>query len=188
MDSKMIFELAVHILELALVFLFLPVLAILLLFGRIGNRGSARVIDSRVEFPPCQVAFWSWLAVIALLLSVAVLHLVHHHEHRRDLLMHISLGVGALLFLSLLPATIVVTEEGLEQIFWLGKNRKIAWDDIDEVNTGKDRRTVSITGRDGTRILHMGQLVDRPRLLLELKQHCGEDLPPDFPCEPLDKR
>jgi hypothetical protein len=187
MDSKAIFELALHILEFALVFFFLPVLAILLLFGRIGNRGSARVAGGRVELPPCRVAFFSWLAVIALLLSVAGVHLVHNHSHRRDLLIHMSLGVGALLFLSLLPATIVVTEEGLEQIFWLGKNRKILWDDIDEVNTGKDRRTVSITAKDGTRILHMGQLVDRPRLLLELKQHCGEDLPPDFPCEPVDK-
>ena len=46
-------------------------------------------------------------------------------------------------------------------------------------------RTVTITGADGTKIVHNRQLPNRPCLLVELKQHCGEKLPSDFPREPI---
>jgi hypothetical protein len=59
------------------------------------------------------------------------------------------------------------------------------WKNIVEINTGEKSRTVAITSSDGTEIVHSDLLVDRPRMLLELKQHCGENLPPDFPREPL---
>ena len=49
--------------------------------------------------------------------------------------------------------------------------------------TGEKSRTVTITGADGIKIVHSRQLPDRPRLLWELKQHCGEQLPADFPRE-----
>jgi hypothetical protein len=45
---------------------------------------------------------------------------------------------------------------------------------------------VTVTGKDGTKIIHSPMLADRPRFLLELKRHCGEELPPDFPREPID--
>ncbi len=42
-----------------------------------------------------------------------------------------------------------------------------------------------MTGADGTKIIDPRKLADRPRLLLELKQYCGEKLPPAFPREPV---
>ena len=81
------------------------------------------------------------------------------------------------------PATIIVANNGLEQVSWLWKNKHIRWSEIAEINTGEKSRTVTITGADGTRIVHDRQLADRPRLLIELKQHCGESLPQDFPLE-----
>jgi hypothetical protein len=44
---------------------------------------------------------------------------------------------------------------------------------------------VTIIGADGTKIIHSRQLPDRPRLLMELKIHCAEKLPSDFPREPI---
>jgi hypothetical protein len=82
------------------------------------------------------------------------------------------------------PDTIIVKADGLEQIAWLRRRRQIRWADIVEINTGEKGRTVSIIGADGTKIVHSRQLPDRPRLLMELKKHCGENLPSDFPREP----
>jgi hypothetical protein len=186
MDWKPVFEIAYRVLECALVFVVLPGLAILLLFGRIGNREPARVLrdGARIELPTCRVAFWSWILVIAFLVQAFVRRLIRAHLGPLDLLTEGVFALGALSLLSMLPATIVVTEEGLEQVFWLGRNRRIRWENIEEVDTGNKGQTVSIKAVDGTTIRHTGQQVDRPRLLLELKQRCGEDLPPDFPREP----
>lgn len=83
------------------------------------------------------------------------------------------------------PGTIVITADGLEQVHWLWKNKLIQWSEIEEINTGEKSRAVTITATNGTKIVHSRQLPDRPRLLFELKQHCGENLPPDFPREPI---
>jgi hypothetical protein len=95
-----------------------------------------------------------------------------------------SLGILAVMILFPFPETIIVTTDGLKQISWLWKNRQIRWVEIVEINTGEKSRTVAIKGADGTKIVHSRQLPDRPGLLLTLKDHCGENLPPDFPREP----
>jgi hypothetical protein len=77
-----------------------------------------------------------------------------------------------------------VTANGLKQIFWLWKNKQIHWADIVEINTGEKIGTVTITGANGTKIVHSRQLPDRLTFLRALKDHCGEKLPPDFPREP----
>lgn len=187
MDWKLAAGLVYRVLEFGLVFCVLPIGAVLLLFGRIGNWGSARVRNDRIEFPPGWVPFLSWLFVIAFLLQAAVRHAIRSQNGPWDLLTEGILTAGALAFLAMLPGTIVVTDEGVEQIFWLRKNKRLGWDDIDEVSTGKDRRTVAIQGKNGTKIVHTGQQVDGPLLLLELKQRCGEDLPPDVPLGPAGK-
>jgi hypothetical protein len=81
------------------------------------------------------------------------------------------------------PETIIVKADGLEQVSWLWKNKRIHRSDIVEINTGEKSRTVTITSADGTRIVHSRQLPDRQRLLAELKHHCGENPPSDFPRE-----
>jgi Bacterial PH domain len=74
-----------------------------------------------------------------------------------------------------------IASDGLQQVSWLWKNKRIRWEDIVEINTGGKSRTVTITGSDGTKIVHSRVLPDRPRLLIELRHHCGENLPSDFP-------
>ena len=83
------------------------------------------------------------------------------------------------------PGTVVITGSCLQQVYWFRRNKRIRWQEIVEINTGEKSHTVIITGADGTKIVHVRQLADRRRLLLELKNHCGEELPPDFPREPI---
>lgn len=44
---------------------------------------------------------------------------------------------------------------------------------------------VTVKSGKGKTIIHPKQLPDRQRFLFELKQHCGAELPPDFPREPI---
>ena len=80
-----------------------------------------------------------------------------------------------------LPGSIAISNDGLEQIFWFRRNKRICWVDIVEINTGKKDRDVTIVSSDGTKIVHGSGLTDRPRLLRELKVHCGANLPEEFP-------
>jgi hypothetical protein len=163
----------------ALFFGALAVLALLLFLGRIGNRGSARFRNHRVEFPPCRASFWSGLVIVAFLMASAVQHLVRDHSSVADWLIQSLLLAGALWILSTLPGTILVTDEGLEQVYWFRRRTRLSWDHITEVKL--DTRTVVVQGDNGRRIVHTGQQVDRARLLVEIKHHCGDELPPEFP-------
>jgi hypothetical protein len=166
----------------AAVFGTLAVVAVLLFLGRIGNRGSARFRNGKAEFPPSPASLWSGLVIIGFLLGSAVLHLIRNHGSVPDLLIQGALLVGALTLLSTVPGTILVTDEGVEQVYWIRKRVRISWDNIVEVKL--DPRTVTIQAEDGTRIVHTRQQVDRARLLVELKHHCGDELPPEFPGNP----
>jgi hypothetical protein len=165
-----------------LIFAALALLAGLLFLGRIGNRGAARFHDGEAEFPPSRASLWSGLLIIAYLLETSIHHLLRRPGSVSDWLFQGLLFVGGLGLLFTLPGTIAVTDEGLEQRYWLRKRTRLAWDHIVEVKL--DARTVTILGEDGTKIVHTGQQVDRPRLLVELKHHCGDELPPEFPNPP----
>jgi Bacterial PH domain len=168
-----------------LVFLIGFVVVMLLFFGNNHDRqGKARFRnDGRIEFTQNGRAFWGWLLVTAYLGYAAIHRLQHSHGRPLDLLISVCVGTVALTLSFSLPGTIAVTADGVEQVFWLRKNKYVRWADIVEINTGEKSRTVTILGADGTKIVHSRQLADRSRLLLELKQHCGENLPPDFPRE-----
>jgi hypothetical protein len=166
----------------ALVFAVLALLAMLLFLGRIGNRGSARFRNHRVEFPPCRASLWSGLVIVAFLIASAVQHLLRDHSSVADWLFQGLLLAGALWILSTLPGTILVSDEGLEQIHWFRRRNRLTWDQITEVKL--DSRTVVMQGDNERRIVHTGQQVDRARLLVELKHHCGDELPPEFPNPP----
>lgn len=165
-----------------LIFAAAAILAVLLFLGRLGNRGSARFRDGKVTFPPSWASFVSGLVMVGYLLESAVRHLLHSRGVRAQWLIQGLLVAGALALLSTMPATIVVTEEGLEQRYWFRRRVKLSWDAIVEVKLAP--HTVTIRGENGTRIIHTGQQVDLARLLVELKHHCGNDLPPEFPNPP----
>jgi hypothetical protein len=148
--------------------------------------GKAHTLsDGRIEFAPHWLTFWGSLLIAFYFAYLSIARVRNHHEIGFDLLIAACIGAFSLTIAFSLPGTITVTTNGVNQSFWLRKNKVIHWEEIVEVNTGEKSRTVTITGKNGTKILHSRQLPDRPRLLLEIKQHSGENLPPDFPREPV---
>jgi hypothetical protein len=87
----------------------------------------------------------------------------------------------ALSHLSMFPGTIVASREGLEQVYWLWRNRHIRWGEIEEMELDKKASRLTIKGGEGTRIIYSPRLAGFPRLLREIRQYCADSLPPDFP-------
>lgn len=145
------------------------------------NRKAQILNDKRIEFAPKKLAVLGSILIAVYFAYFTIANLVKHwHETPFDLLISACVGLVSLTIVFSLPGAIVVTADGVNQLFWFRKNKHIRWVDIVEINTGKKSRAVTITGVDRTKIVHSRQLADRSRLLFEVKQHCGESLPPDF--------
>jgi len=155
------------------------------LFFQADTRNVGKVVRDRVEFAPNRVFLWAEIAFAVRMGVLAFGFLKHGGANPWDLITGAALGLGAFAILFSLPGTVLVTEGGMEEVRWLRRNKRVGWDEIVEINTGEKSRTVTITARDGTKIVHSRQMSDRQRFLLELKKHCGENLPPDFPREPV---
>ena len=185
MEITLIAELAGLIL-LIIVLCWTPVAAVhWSLFRSRGNRAPAQErSDGRIEFSPAPVVI-SILLILEVMAVVQGLRLaVYHHTTALGLL-----SAGVLLFGGVesafdLPSTIVIGRTGIEQLYWFRRNKLIRWENVVEINTGDKIKTVTILAADGTKIVHSKLLADRARFLLELKEHCGDNLPADFPREP----
>lgn len=161
-----------------------------MLFGRPGKRGHAKIRgDGRIEFAPDWIGLWAYPPIIFYLLALAINDLLHRHGDLWDLLSPTLFGLIAVTLALSFPGTVVTGDEGLETVYWLRRNKRIRWKDIEAIEAdGKNSKfsMITITGTDGTEIIHSWLLADRPRLLLEIQKHCAENLPPDFPREPVD--
>ena len=82
----------------------------------------------------------------------------------------------ALILLAAFPGSVIASNEGLQQVYWLRKKRKIAWTDVSRIAIDEKRNRVTITGK-GAKIVFMRQLPDKARLIAELGRHCGDKLP-----------
>ena len=161
---------------------------VLVLAGMLKNRGAAKILTGgQIEFAPRWFVVWAWIFLVLRMIFIVPNYLKQGLGKPWDFVIGASLGVAVLGFLCEIPGTLIVSSGGIEQVFWLWRNKKMRWDEIVEINTGEKSKgsTVTVMGADGTKIVHSGQLPDRPRFLLELRQHCGENLLPDFPREPV---
>jgi hypothetical protein len=89
--------------------------------------------------------------------------------------------IAAIAALLSLPGTLVVTDEALEEINWVWKNKKIRWVEIQEIDTEKRGSAVTVIGSGRRKFVYTNVYPDRPRFLFEIKKHCGDDLPSNFP-------
>jgi len=164
----------------------IPGILLYSVWGAASKDKKAEVLqDGTVEFLPNKLAFWTWPLLMAYLTYAAVRELMHVPRSPLGLITAALIVTITVAIAASFPATIIVDTKGLEQVSWLWKNKRIGWSEIVEINTGEKSRTVTITGADGTKIVHAQQLADRPRLLSELRHHCGDSLPQDFPREPV---
>jgi hypothetical protein len=91
------------------------------------------------------------------------------------------LSIGVVGLVSSVPGTIVATRDALEEVHWFWRNKKIRWAEIEEIDTEKRGSTVTVIGSGRRKIVFTNSHPDRPRFLLEIKRHCGNDLPPNYP-------
>jgi len=178
----------VLLLLLCVVLFLLPLLLIFWLhFGDLWNRGRAKMMkDDRVEFPPGRLAVVRWLWMLWICGGGAVGATLEAYRVHNSWYFALSALAGLAFFGTLFsfPETVATTREGVEQIYWFRRNKRIRWIDIAEVGiTGKCRR-IAVRGIDGTEIVHSRKLADRSRFLTELRQHCESKLPAEFPREP----
>ena len=161
----------------------MPVVACAILIG-VRNRSSATELsDGRIEFAPHRLVSAAWILLVLYSVDIAFDFLKHSHGKPFNLAAAACTVFFTAGILFSMPEAVVISRDELQQTYWFRKSKRIRWDEIVEINTGKKDQAVTITGADGTKIVHSRQLADRPRLLKELKQHCGENLPPDFPRE-----
>jgi hypothetical protein len=158
-------------------------------FFRDGTRRPAKVSgEGRIEFSPDRLAISAWLLIVVYLAGAAAIDLIHSQGKSWNLFNGICFLAYAILFLCSFPVSVVISDDGLEQRYWFRRSKRIRWSEIEEIETSPKSRTVIITAASGTKIVHLRTFADRPGLLLELKQHCGDELPPDFPRESVEGR
>ncbi len=164
----------------------LPTVVVLAVWGRADKQRKAILLqDGNVEFTPNRRSFVAWPILIAYMIYATLSQGMHIQGSPLKLMVVVLVGILTVMLAGSFPGKIIVASDGLQQVCWLWKNKRIRWADIVEINTGGKDRTVTIASSDGTKIVHSHTLPDRARLLIELRQHCGENLPSDFLQEPI---
>lgn len=130
-------------------------------------------------FLPNRRSYWGIGIIIALLAYPVVTVLVRGVKDAADI-SFLLLCVGFILFLlTTYPGSIVATENGLEQVYWFGGNKRVAWSDVVGFEIDKKKKRVIIKARNGAKIVHTRQLPDKNRIIGEIEIHCPGKLPAD---------
>ncbi len=162
------------------------ILWLLGILEKVPQRSRAKdLADGAIRFGKGMFDLWTGGVIGVWAVLIAAEYLRRGFGDRWHFWTGVLFGLAAFVMTCDIPGDLVVSHEGIEQVYWFWKNKRIGWKEIVEINTGKKNRFVEITGADGTRIRYSGPLADLPRLFLELKLHCGENLPPEFPSEPM---
>jgi hypothetical protein len=167
---------------LSLVFWIALALVLISLFKK--NRGSANVRSTgEVEFAARWWFLCSWLFIIVRFAFMGFDYL------KAGLKEPVTFATGALICIAvmgsvlILPRALVVTNEALEEVHWFWPKKRLAWTEIEEIDTEKRGSAVTLKGSRRSKIVYTNIYPDRPRFLLEIKRHCGNDLPSNFPIE-----
>jgi hypothetical protein len=133
--------------------------------------------DGAIEFHVNRQNFWG-VYVILSLTSYPVLVFVLSGFQAAFGLWLVSLCSGCVLLLLMsFPGTIVVNDKGLKQSYFVGRPRQIQWKQVAWIITDKKKKTVTIKGLHGTKVVHTRQLPDKARFLAELQTHCPAKMP-----------
>lgn len=158
----------------AAMFLVLLVLARLIAGKADKNRSAEESEGGRIQFTPNRRSFWGVYLFTACFGFVAIVSLVKGHGANGSLAVPAVSVAFVLLLLMAFPATIVVDQQGIEQMFWLRGRKRIAWKEVTTIALNEKSGEVKITGKNGVKILHTRQLPDHARLVSELDKHRAE--------------
>ena len=141
------------------------------------DRTARTLPDGALEFAAGQRAFLAMVVFIGVFAVLGVWGTVSALIAGRGLVFSLLCLGFALLLLRVLPGTIVLSGQGLEQRFWLARAKRIAWDQVRDVAVRPKQGEVTICGQRGAKIQHTRQLPDRARLLAELEARCPDKMP-----------
>lgn len=170
---------------ISLIFVIVPMVAMIVLVWVLARMvvstadasRKARLVDGQLEFAPNRKNFVATPIFVALLVYLGVTMLESSMPHRISIFGTAFWLVLAGVILTAFPATILMNENGLKQMYWFWKPRQIAWKDIEAITFDEKKQKLTIKGQGGTKIVHTRQLPDRARLIAELEKHCEDKLP-----------
>lgn len=123
-------------------------------WGGAGKDRKADVFqDGRVEFTPNRCAFWAWPLLVIYLAYATFNQFTHAQKSPLSLMSAMVVAFFTVMIAISFPSKIVAASDGLEQVRWLWKNKRIRWNEIVEINTGEKSRIVTVMGADGTKIV-----------------------------------
>ncbi|MGA7857393.1 MAG: hypothetical protein WCA11_05685 [Terracidiphilus sp.] len=148
-------------------------IAALLVVSEADKDRPARETESgRIEFLPNRRSYWGIYVIIAVLsYPIAAGFISAVGSGTGAWLVSLCMGFILLLLISF-PGSIILTAEGLEQNYWVGRRKRIAWNDVVGFEIDKKGKKVTIRAKNGPKIVHTRQLPDRERLMTELEIHC----------------
>jgi hypothetical protein len=146
-----------------------------------GRGHSAKDLgDGRVEFSPDPLTYCAWPLIALLPAWAAINELRRGSSDWSQLMGSVVVLLLAATEMFSFPGTILVSQEGIEQHFWLRGEKRIRWGDVAEIKEQGTRGPLTIHASDGTRVDFSGRLPDRPRFLAEIEKYCRGNLPPEF--------
>jgi hypothetical protein len=169
-----------------LVFAFVPIFASILLVWVLSRLSVSTADEGRplsetgngqLEFAPNKRNYVGVIGLVALLVYMSVSLAIANFSSTACLLGAALWLAIALFILAVFPGSIRVSSDGLQQVYWLWKSKRIAWQDVSKILIDEKRQRVTIIDRKGTKIAHIRQLPDRARLLSEFAKYCGDKLP-----------
>jgi hypothetical protein len=141
------------------------------------GRTARPLSEGGLEFAADQRAFLAMYIFLGVFAVIGVGGTISALISHASLLFPLVCLGFTLLLLRVLPGTIVLSTEGLEQRFWLAKVTRIGWSQVREIAVRHEKGLVTIRSKSGTKIEHTRQLPDRARLLAELEARCPEKMP-----------
>lgn len=141
------------------------------------GRKAQELADGGLEFAPDAAALVAMRLETGIFGLLGVGGVIGYLFNAHGLWVSLFCVVFALLLAKLLPGTIVLTEAGLEQRYWLGKPKQMRWKDVQIVTVQHKQRSVTVRGRGGVKIQHAKQLPDMERFVAELTTRCPDAMP-----------
>lgn len=158
-------------------FILLYLVASWLTISTADKERQARETARGPEFEPNHRSFWGAYMLLAIM-SYPVVSLAVSGFNSTISLWFVGFCI---LFMFLLlvayPGSITATGEGLEQRFWLGRLKRIAWKDVANISVDEKKKRVTIASTQRVKIVHARQLPDKARLFAELQSHCPDKMP-----------
>lgn len=140
------------------------------------NRHADQV-NGQLEFAPNRRSFVATPVFVGILVYLGATMFISKMPSHINLFGTAFWLALAAVILAAFPATIRTSDEGVKQLYWFWKPRKIAWKEIDAVTFDEKKQKLTIKGHGGAKIVHTRQLPDRTRLIAELERHCEGKVP-----------